>query len=86
MNDLTKGKEIKHIVRFSIPLFLGNFFQQLYAITDSIVVGNFVGKNGLAAIGGAFPYIFAFTSMIIGLSTGFSILVAQYFGAKDYSK
>ena len=86
MNDLTKGKEIKHIVRFSIPLFLGNFFQQLYAITDSVVVGNFVGKNGLAAIGGAFPYIFAFTSMIIGLSTGFSILVAQYFGAKDYVK
>ncbi|MCG8412199.1 MAG: MATE family efflux transporter, partial [Bacteroidales bacterium] len=86
MRDLTKGKEARVILKFAMPMLLGNVFQQLYNIVDSVVVGNFIGKEALAAVGASFPIIFAFLSMIIGIASGSTIIIAQYFGAKDIEK
>jgi len=82
MKDFTVGKEAKLILQFSVPLVLGNIFQNLYNIVDSIIVGRFVGKEALGAVGASFPIIFALISMVIGVGSGASTVVAQYFGAK----
>ncbi len=84
MKDLTSGKEGLLILRFATPMLIGNVFQQFYNIVDSLVVGNFLGKDALAAVGASFPVIFALISLIIGIATGATIIIAQYFGAKDY--
>ncbi|MBU8893952.1 MAG: MATE family efflux transporter [Bacteroidales bacterium] len=86
MNDLTTGKAGSLILKFALPMLLGNVFQQLYNIVDSIIVGNFIGKEALAAVGASFPIIFAFLSLIIGIASGSTIVIAQYFGAKDIEK
>ncbi|HUS86295.1 MAG TPA: MATE family efflux transporter [Bacteroidales bacterium] len=84
MVDMTTGKEGKHILKFALPMLAGNIFQQLYNIVDSVIVGNFLGKEALAAVGASFPVIFVLISMIIGLASGITIVISQYFGAKDY--
>lgn len=84
MKDLTVGKESKVIFLFAIPMLLGNLFQQLYSIVDSIIVGNLLGKEALAAVGASFPVIFVLISLVIGVSIGSTIVIAQYFGAKDF--
>ncbi|MBP7851017.1 MAG: oligosaccharide flippase family protein, partial [Lentimicrobiaceae bacterium] len=66
MKDLTQGNESKLILQFATPMLLGNVFQQLYNIVDSIIIGNFLGKEALAAVGAAFPFIFLLISLIIG--------------------
>jgi putative MATE family efflux protein len=86
MQDLTNGKEGKLIFQFAAPMLLGNVFQQLFSVVDSIVVGNFVGKEALAAVGASFPVIFIMVSMIIGLVMGTTVVISQYFGAKDLVK
>ena len=86
MQDLTIGKEGKLIFQFAAPMLLGNVFQQLFSIVDSIIVGNFVGKEALAAVGASFPVIFIMVSMIIGLVMGTTVVISQYFGAKEYVK
>jgi putative MATE family efflux protein len=86
MRDLTIGNEGKLILNFAAPMLLGNVFQQLFSVVDSIVVGNFVGKEALAAIGASFPVIFIMVSMIIGLVIGTTVVISQYFGAKDFVK
>lgn len=86
MKDLTSGNEGKLILRFTIPMLLGNVFQQLYNIVDSLIVGNFLGKDALAAVGASFPIIFTLISLIIGVAIGFTIVIAQYFGAKDIDR
>jgi len=86
MKDLTVGKESSLILKFALPMLLGNVFQQLYNVVDSIIVGNFIGKEALAAVGASFPIIFAFLSLIIGIASGSTIVIAQYFGAKDIEK
>lgn len=86
MKDLTTGKEGSLILKFALPMLLGNVFQQLYNIVDSIIVGNFIGKEALAAVGASFPIIFGFLSLIIGIASGSTIVIAQYFGAKDIEK
>jgi putative MATE family efflux protein len=86
MQDLTTGKEGKLILQFAAPMLLGNVFQQLFSIVDSFVVGNFVGKEALAAVGASFPVIFVMVSMIIGLVMGTTVVISQYFGAKDLVK
>jgi putative MATE family efflux protein len=86
MQDLTNGKEGKLIFHFAAPMLLGNLFQQLFSVVDSIVVGNFVGKEALAAVGASFPVIFIMVSMIIGLVMGTTVVISQYFGAKDFVK
>ncbi|MCD4684139.1 MAG: MATE family efflux transporter [Bacteroidales bacterium] len=86
MKDLTKGKESKLILQFATPMLLGNVFQQLYNIVDSIIIGNFIGKEALAAVGASFPIIFVLISLVIGFGTGATIIIAQYFGAKQLEK
>ncbi|MFA5819098.1 MAG: MATE family efflux transporter, partial [Bacteroidales bacterium] len=86
MQDLTNGKEGKLIFQFAAPMLLGNVFQQLFSVVDSIVVGKFIGKEALAAVGASFPVIFIIVSMIIGLVMGTTVVISQYFGAKDFVK
>lgn len=81
---MTVGKESKLILQFAMPMLAGSVFQQLYNIVDSIIVGNFIGKEALAAVGASFPVIFVLISMIIGVAMGISIVISQYFGAKDF--
>jgi putative MATE family efflux protein len=84
MKDLTTGNAGKLILNFAAPMLLGNVFQQLFSVVDSIVVGKFVGKEALAAVGASFPVIFIMVSMIIGLVMGTTVVISQYFGAKDF--
>lgn len=81
-NDMTVGSPVKLIVRFMIPMCLGNIFQQLYNLADSIIAGQFIGVDALAAIGGTASLMFFVTGWLNGLASGFAILVAQSFGAK----
>lgn len=82
MKDLSVGKEGPLIFKFAMPMVLGNIFQQFYNVVDSIVVGNFIGKEALAAVGASFPIVFTLISLIIGIATGSTIVISQYFGAK----
>ena len=86
MKDLTSGREGKLILFFALPMLLGSIFQQMYNIVDSIIVGRVLGKEALASVGNAFPVFFALISLIIGLSFGGTIVISQYFGAKDYKR
>lgn len=83
MKDFTKGSETKLILNFAIPILFGSLFQQLYNIVDSIFIGNYVGKEGLAAVGASFPVIFALISFVIGIGSGSTVVISQYYGAKD---
>lgn len=82
-NDMTKGSPLKIFMLFSIPLLIGNIFQQLYSMVDTIIVGRFVGVDALAAVGSTGSMFFLVNGMILGLTSGFSVLVSQKFGAKD---
>ncbi|HUX95407.1 MAG TPA: MATE family efflux transporter [Bacteroidales bacterium] len=86
MQDFTSGHEGKLIFKFAAPMLIGNIFQQLFSVVDSIVVGKFIGKEALAAVGASFPVIFIMVSMIIGLVMGTTVVISQYFGAKDFVK
>lgn len=81
--DMTVGEPWKKIVLFTIPMLLGNIAQQLYNTVDSVVVGNYVGDNALAAVGSAGPILNLLIVLFVGISIGASIMVSQYFGAKD---
>jgi putative MATE family efflux protein len=83
MKDLSYGNEGKLILKFALPMLLGNVFQQLYNIVDSVVVGKYIGKVALAAVGTSGPIIFLLISFIIGVTMGFTIVISQYFGAKQ---
>jgi len=82
VKDLTEGKEGKLILNFALPMLLGNVFQQLYNVVDSIIVGKVLGKEALAAVGASFPLIFTLISLVVGIAMGATIVVAQYYGAK----
>ena len=84
--DLTRGKPMSLILRFCLPLFAGNLFQQLYNLVDTIIVGQFVGKTALSAVGSVGSLSFMVIGTIIGLCSGFAIPVAQAFGAEDRPK
>ena len=86
MNDLTKGNSAKVILNFAVPMLIGNVFQQLYNVVDSIIVGNFLGTEALSAVGASFPVMFALISLVIGIASGSTIIISQFFGAKDYAK
>ena len=83
INDMTKGNPLKIFIFFTIPLLIGNVFQQLYSMVDTIIVGRFVGVEALAAVGSTGSMFFLVNGMILGLTSGFGVLVAQKFGAKD---
>lgn len=82
--DLTKGSPAKLIIAFTIPLILGNIFQQLYSMADTIIVGRTIGVNALAAVGATGSIMFLILGFAQGLTSGFSIVTAQKFGAEDY--
>lgn len=84
--DLTEGTPWKRIVSFSIPMLIGNLAQQLYNTADSIIVGKYIGDNALAAVGSASPILNLLLVLFVGISVGASIMVSQYFGAKDKEK
>ena len=81
--DMTVGSPMKLILFFSIPLLIGNIFQQLYNMVDTIIVGRCIDENALAAVGLTGPMSFLVIGFVMGLSSGFAVLVAQRFGAKD---
>ena len=84
--DMTQGSIWKQLLLFSLPLMAGNLFQQLYNTVDSIVVGNFVGKEALAAVGSVGPIINSLIGFFMGLSTGAGVIISQYYGAKADEK
>lgn len=84
--DLTHGNEFKHILFFSIPLILGQFFQQLYNMVDRIVVGRYVGEDAIGAVGTSFPIIFFTTSLIMGIGMGATTVISQLYGARQYER
>ncbi|HQA60656.1 MAG TPA: MATE family efflux transporter [Tepidanaerobacteraceae bacterium] len=84
--DMTVGTPWKRIVEFSIPMLIGNVAQQLYNTVDSIVIGKYVGDNALAAVGSAMPVLHLLLVLFVAVAMGASIMVSQYFGAKDREK
>ena len=86
MKDLTKGNIAKLIISFALPLLFGNIFQLFYNLADTRIVGQFIGKKALAAIGATSSLNTVIVGFLNGLACGFSIITAKYFGAKDYEK
>ncbi len=84
--DMTVGNPMEKILKFSVPLLLGNILQQLYNTVDSIVVGQYIGSEALAAVGASGPVINLLVSFFLGISVGTGIVISQAFGAKDYGK
>ena len=84
--DMTTGSIWKRMVSFAVPVFLGNLCQQLYNTVDSVIVGKFVGKQALAAVASSGNLIFMMTGFFMGLFIGAGIVIAQYFGARNYEK
>jgi putative MATE family efflux protein len=84
MKDLTQGREGSVILKFALPMLLGSLFQQTYHLIDSIMVGRLIGDEALAAVGASFPIIFALISFAIGIASGGTIIIAQYYGAKKF--
>ena len=81
--DMTSGNPAKLIMIFSIPLLIGNIFQQFYSMVDTVIVGRYLGVDALAAVGNTGSMSFLINGFITGLTSGLSIMVAQKFGAKD---
>ncbi|WP_234117316.1 MATE family efflux transporter [Clostridium hydrogenum] len=86
VHDMTEGNEVSLLVKFSVPMLIGNIFQQFYNLIDSIVVGKFVGANALAAVGATGSISYFFFSLCLGLSIGIGIIISQYFGAKQEAR
>ena len=81
--DMTVGSTFKTIIYFSVPMLIGGIFQQFYGVTDTIIIGKFVGSRALAAIGATTSTMFFFLSFAIGFTNAFSIVMGQFFGAKN---
>ena len=86
MKDLTKGRPIKLIIMFALPILLGSLFQQAYNLTDTIIIGQQLGKSALAAVGSTTSVVSLMFNIINGLVTGFAIIVAKNFGAGDHEE
>ncbi|WP_061307790.1 MULTISPECIES: MATE family efflux transporter [Clostridium] len=86
MIDMTTGNPSKLIFKFALPMILGNIFQQVYNLVDTIVVGKFVGAHALAAIGSSFSIVVFITSIIIGLAMGSNVILAQFYGSNEKDK
>ena len=82
--DLTSGSPLKVILMFTLPLVLGNLFQQFYALADTIIVGRFCGVSALASVGATGSVNYLILGFVIGVCNGFAIPIAQLFGARDY--
>lgn len=84
--DMTGGPIWKCMISFAIPVFIGHLFQQLYNTADSIIVGNFVGKQALAAVSSSGNLIFMMTGFFMGLCMGAGVIISRYLGARDFEK
>lgn len=84
MVPMTEGSIARRMVSFALPIFLGNLFQQLYNTADSLIVGNFLGSNALAAVSSSGSLIFMLIGFLNGISMGAGVVIARYFGAQDY--
>lgn len=81
--NMTKGKPLPVILMFTVPLIIGNVFQQLYNMVDTIIVGRYVGADALAAVGSTGTIMFLITGFSQGITSGFSVRVSQKYGAMD---
>ena len=86
VRDMTKGSPAKLILLFAVPLMLGNIFQQLYTMVDTIVVGQVAGVQALAALGAVEWIMWMVLGVSTGVTQGFSILISQHYGAKNAEK
>lgn len=86
MKDLTKGNIVRLLIAFSLPLLIGNVFQQLYNVVDTKVVGEFLGEDALAAMGASSPVFSLIVGAMNGLGNGFGIVVSKFYGAKDWKR
>ncbi|MBD5086272.1 MAG: MATE family efflux transporter [Clostridiales bacterium] len=83
VRNLTKGKPLKQIIFFALPIFIGNVFQQLYSMVDNIIVGNTLGENAFAGVGATTSIAFLIIGFVQGLTAGFAVKTSQYFGNQD---
>ena len=84
--NMTEGNPVKLLLLFSIPMLIGNVFQQMYNLADSIIVGRFIGSDALASIGTTGPISFFFFAICNGIGSGGGIIVSQFFGRGDKSR
>lgn len=82
--DMTQGSPLKLILLFSLPLIIGNIFQQFYSMVDTIIVGRYISSDALAAVGSTGSMSFLVLGFVMGITSGFAVITAQRFGAKDY--
>lgn len=85
IRDMTEGRPLRHFILFALPMVLSNLFQELYYITDSVIVGRMIGVKAFAAVGAAGFYYWLALGVVFGFAHGFGALFAQRFGAKDYA-
>ncbi len=83
---MTEGTIWKRITAFALPIFLGNLFQQLYNTADSLIVGNFLGSNALAAVSSSGNLIFLMVGFFNGIAMGAGVVIARYYGAKEFDR
>lgn len=86
MRRLTEGREARVIFEFALPMLIGNVLQQVYNLTDAWVVGRFVGKTALAAVGSSFSIVFLLIALVMGVTMGSGIMIAQFYGAGDLAR
>ncbi|MCL2069069.1 MAG: MATE family efflux transporter, partial [Oscillospiraceae bacterium] len=86
MRDFTSGNPTKQILLFAGPMLIGSLFQQAYSIVDAVIVGRFISGNALAAVGVGMTVMFFLAAIIQGLAIGASMLISQFYGAKQYEK
>lgn len=84
VKDMTKGAVAPILIKFSLPLLVSVIFQQLYSIADSVIAGNFINKDALAAIGASYPITMIYLAFGTGMNVGCSVVISMLFGAKDY--
>lgn len=85
-NDMTKGNTTKLLLSFTFPMLVGNIFQQIYSLVDTVIVGKYLGADALAGIGSIGSVMFLITCLIVGLNNGAGIIIAQCFGAANYNQ
>ena len=83
MKDMTKGNPTRLILQFAIPLLIGQLFQQVYSLTDTRIVGSFLGENALAAVGATNSLNSLVIGFLMGMTNGFAIVTARFFGSGD---
>ncbi|MDE6884718.1 MAG: MATE family efflux transporter [Clostridia bacterium] len=86
VRNLTKGRPLKQILYFALPVFIGNVFQQFYSMVDNIIVGNTLGENAFAGVGATTSLAFLIIGFVQGLTAGFAVKTSQFYGANDVEK